>query len=73
MTKQPEQLPARATAEQGEVLVDGPNGYVVSLTPEAATGTARALRAAARKAQRQRDEAAPSAPREHEGGGADKA
>lgn len=55
MTKQPEQLPAVATAEQGEVLVDGPSGYVVSLTPEAAHGTARALRVAARQAERQRE------------------
>jgi hypothetical protein len=56
MTKQPEKLPAVATAEQGEVLVDGPNGYVVSLTPEAAHGTARALLAAARQAKAQRED-----------------
>jgi len=74
MTKQPEQLPAHAIAEQGEVLVDGPNGFVASLTPEAARDTARALRTAAREAQQQRrDVKKPSAAREHEAGGSDQA
>ncbi|WP_267388071.1 hypothetical protein [Sphingomonas sp. GC_Shp_3] len=56
MTKHPEQLPADATAERGEVMIDGPDGYVLSLTPEAALHTARSLRAAAREAEQQRSE-----------------
>lgn len=69
MSKQPEHIPANATAEQGEVLVDGPNGYVVSLTPEAAHGTARALHAAARQASRQLKGDPPPRPPEVENGG----
>jgi len=61
MSRQPEQLPADVTAEQGEVMIDGPSGYVVSLTPEAALHTARSLRAAAREAEQQRSEASASA------------
>ena len=72
MTRQPEQLPADATAEQGEVMIDGPNGYVVSLTPEAALDTARSLRAAAREAECQR-QAAIASPNPDEGDGSDAA
>ncbi len=32
----PLEQPSHVAAEQGEVLVDGPNGIALSLTPEAA-------------------------------------
>lgn len=54
MTKQPEKNPAEATAEQGEVLIDGPDGLALSLTPEAARRTASSIHAAACEAQEQR-------------------
>jgi len=54
MTKQPEKTPAEATAEQGEVLIDGPDGLALSLTPDAARQTAQSIHAAACEAQEQR-------------------
>lgn len=50
-----------ASAEEGEVLLDGPDGVAVSMTPEAAEATARSLIAAAEEAANQRSaEAHPS-------------
>ena len=50
-----------ATAEAGTVMLDGPDGVAVSMTPEAAEGTGQSLLAAAGKATSQRDgEADPS-------------
>lgn len=46
--------PSEVNAEQGEVIVEGPDGVAVSLTPEAAEETARRLSAAAVEARRQR-------------------
>lgn len=43
-----------ATAEQGLVLLDGPNGVAVAMTPEAAEATGRSLLAAAVAAADQR-------------------
>ncbi|WP_448664489.1 hypothetical protein ACG3SL_07375 [Sphingomonas sp. CJ20] len=43
-----------ATAEQGFVLLDGPNGVAIAMTPEAAQGTAHSLLAAVDEAARQR-------------------
>jgi hypothetical protein len=34
---------SRVAAEEGEVLVEGPNGIALSLTPEAAETTSRRL------------------------------
>ena len=43
--------PVRAVAEAGEVLLDGPQGVALSLTPDAARKTADALRQAADEAE----------------------
>jgi hypothetical protein len=45
--------PGVATAEDGEVLLDGPDGVAVSMSPEAAEETGRRLIAAAEEARRQ--------------------
>ncbi|MGU3391792.1 hypothetical protein [Sphingomonas sp. M1A8_2b] len=45
--------PLIATAEEGQVLVDGRDGVAVSLTPDAAAETSHRLRKAAVKAQGQ--------------------
>ncbi|KKW91492.1 MULTISPECIES: hypothetical protein [Sphingobium] len=44
-----------AYAEEGQVMLDGPDGVAVSLTPGAAEQTARALLRAASDARRQLD------------------
>ena len=44
----PTDRPSRVAAEEGEVLVDGPNGIALSLTPEAAAETSQRLGEAAR-------------------------
>ncbi len=66
MSKHAEKAPSEVNAEQGEVIVDGPDGVAFSLTPDAAQRTARALRTAAREARRQQSDAA-SAPGELKG------
>lgn len=45
--------PGVATAEQGQVMLDGPDGVAVAMTPEAAEGTARSLLAAVEIAKQQ--------------------
>lgn len=50
----PESKAGVASAEQGLVLLDGPNGVAISMTPEAADGTGRSLIAAAAEAEAQR-------------------
>jgi hypothetical protein len=45
--------PSEVIAEQGEVLVEGPDGVAVSLTPDAAEETARRMILAADTARRQ--------------------
>lgn len=50
----PSAYPAIAIAENGVVLLDGPQGAVVALTPEAAAKTGQNLRRAAELAARQR-------------------
>ena len=48
--------PSDVSAEQGEVIIDGPDGVAVSLTPEAARETSsRLLRAADEAAGQRRD------------------
>jgi hypothetical protein len=42
-------------AVDGEVVLRGPNGVAVSMTPEAAEETARRLLKSAEEARRQRD------------------
>lgn len=39
----PHDRPSRVAAEEGEVLVEGPNGIALSLTPEAAEETSQRL------------------------------
>jgi len=60
MTKQPEKTPAEATAEHGEVMIDGPDGLALSLTPDAARQTAHSIHTAACEAQDQRTGATSS-------------
>lgn len=43
-----------ATVEQGIVLLDGPDGVAVAMTPEAALSTGQSLIAAAEVARNQR-------------------
>jgi hypothetical protein len=50
----PHAEPSEVTAEEGEVVVDGPDGVAVSLTPEAAIETSDRLLDAALMAQGQR-------------------
>jgi hypothetical protein len=53
--------PGVATAEQGVVLLDGPDGVAIAMTPEAAEETGRRLVAAAQEAASQTSsEAHPS-------------
>jgi hypothetical protein len=49
----PETRGGVATAEQGTVVLDGPNGVAVTMTPDSAEATAESLFAAAREARRQ--------------------
>ncbi len=60
---QPQTEPGIATAEEGLVILDGPDGVAVTMTPEAAVGTGRSLISAAAAADQQvldRDRAAES-------------
>ncbi|WEK46379.1 MAG: hypothetical protein P0Y56_15405 [Candidatus Andeanibacterium colombiense] len=50
---QPETKPGIASAEDGVVVLDGPNGLAVTMTAEAATGTGQSLIAAAQTAELQ--------------------
>jgi hypothetical protein len=43
----------RAVAEEGQVLLDGPDGVAIAMTPDAAEETAASLLAAAKEARRQ--------------------
>ena len=52
----PEQLAGVASAEEGIVLLDGPNGVAIAMTPDAAADTARSLLAAAEEARAQNPE-----------------
>lgn len=44
--------PSEVTVEEGEVIVEGPDGVAVTLSPEAAEETARRLAEAAAEARR---------------------
>jgi hypothetical protein len=59
----PHTTPGEVSAEQGEVLIDGPNGLTTALTPDAAEETGKRLIDAADEARRQepaRPEAEPA-------------
>ena len=45
--------PSEVAAESGDVIVEGPDGVAVTLTPDAAEETARLMMAAADEARRQ--------------------
>jgi len=49
----PREDAGHASAEEGLVILDGPDGVAVTMTPEAATLTARSLQAAAEVARTQ--------------------
>jgi hypothetical protein len=46
-------VPGEAVAEAGQVLLDGPDGVAIALSPDAAEETGRRLIAAAAEARRQ--------------------
>lgn len=48
----PRDDPGTASAERGVVILDGPDGVAVAMTPDAATETGRRLIAAADEARR---------------------
>jgi hypothetical protein len=48
--------PSEVVAEQGDVIVEGPDGVAVTLTAAAAEETARRMLSAASEARRQREE-----------------
>lgn len=52
-SNEPEGQPGVATAEKGIVMLDGPDGVAVSMTPDAAHGTGTSLIAAAETARTQ--------------------
>lgn len=52
--REPVDVPGEASAEDGQVVLDGPDGVAVTLTPDAADGTATSLAAAATEARQQR-------------------
>ncbi|WP_332805618.1 hypothetical protein [Sphingomonas sp. RT2P30] len=57
----PHDVPMDAVAEQGFVLVDGPDGVAVTLTPKAASGSAQSIAQAASDAAQQKPEDPPPA------------
>jgi hypothetical protein len=52
--REPDDQPGVASAEQGIVILDGPDGVAIAMTPDAADGTGRSLLAAAEAARAQR-------------------
>jgi hypothetical protein len=54
-----EKEPSRVAAEEGQVIVDGPDGVAVTLTPDAAEETARRLLEAVDEARRQAPDTGP--------------
>ena len=53
MSNKPHNIPTSATAEEGEVMLDGPDGLAVSFTADAAAKSAMAMAKAANEAGRQ--------------------
>lgn len=51
---EPENRPSNVVAEEGEVVMDGPDGLAVSLTPDAAIETSERLLKAGIEARGQR-------------------
>ena len=57
VTHVPEAEPGIASVESGFVILDGPNGVAIAMTPEAAAATGRNLIAAAEEALQQQPDA----------------
>ncbi|MBX4390259.1 hypothetical protein K4H03_29695, partial [Mycobacterium tuberculosis] len=51
--REPHQKSGVASAESGLVLLDGPDGVAIAMTPDAAEATARSLQEAAAEARTQ--------------------
>ncbi len=51
--REPHQKSGVASAEAGLVLLDGPDGVAIAMTPDAAEATARSLQEAAAEARNQ--------------------
>jgi hypothetical protein len=56
--------PTETNAIEGEVVLLGPNGVAVSMTPEAAEETGRRLIRSAEAARRQREQGSVTSPEE---------
>lgn len=54
MAREVYETPSDVSAEQGEVIIDGPDGVAISMTPEAARETSTRLHRAAQEADEQR-------------------
>ena len=59
MSRMPYDSPIHAAAEHGSVVLDGPDGLAIALTPDAARVSAKAIRAAAEIADRDPDAEMP--------------
>jgi hypothetical protein len=57
MENKPHDSPSEICAEEGEVMVDGPNGFSYSFTPEAAAETSHRLLFGAAQAKGQQIDA----------------
>jgi hypothetical protein len=57
---QPQTQPGIASAEDGLVVLDGPNGIAVTMTPDAAMQTGQNLISAAEIAERQKTDGTES-------------
>ena len=62
MDMKPHDQPSEVSAEDGEVLLDGPGSLAVAFTPEAAEETSQRMLLGARAAHAQRGRRADSAP-----------
>ena len=71
MEKGPYDEPSEVTAEEGEVLVNGPDGVAVSLTPEAADETSQRLLYGAAEAKGQQIGRRARSGRRDQAGGTD--
>lgn len=60
-TTEPSNSPGVANAENGMVVLDGPNGIALTMTADAATKTGESLIAAAEKARQSRNGGMPAA------------
>jgi hypothetical protein len=60
-TPQPETEPGIASAEDGLVVLDGPDGVAITMTPDAAQKTGQSLMSAAEIAEQQIADGGPQA------------